>query len=124
MDGGNNQASGAGTAASPLLRRSTLLASYQDGLSTPFSGWISAREISRTVADAVHSCNTEGLSDIMTFWGQFLTHDITQTEADTAERWPILFPLPTPSSTRWQLARSSSTSTAQKLLRAQASDVS
>ncbi len=81
-------------AAATQLRRA-MPADYNDGISTLAGpGRESARFISNTVAaQDVSIPNTDGLSDFLWQWGQFLDHDIDLTDGvDPAEPANIVVP--------------------------------
>lgn len=99
IDGSNNNADEPfwGSAGETFLRLTTV--AYEDGASAPSGAdRPSVRAISNAVvAQSVSMPNTEGYSDFVWQWGQFLDHDIDETPLITpAEPFDILVPVGDP----------------------------
>jgi hypothetical protein len=95
IDGRNNSTRSPmmGAAGTPLARLAGHM--YEDFISTPSGGHRpSARAISNAVSDqSVTGLNSDGLSDFVWLWGQFVDHDIDLTEAASpAEPFNIAVP--------------------------------
>ena len=95
IDGsGNNLAHSTwGATNIPLLRRTPSY--YQDGLSTPAGPYPSPRAISdAVVAQGSSTVNSEGVSDFVWQWGQFVDHDLSRTPVQGSLE-PFDIPVPT-----------------------------
>jgi hypothetical protein len=88
---GNNPDQDAWGSADTALTRLTY-ANYADGLGAPADG-PNPREISNTVmAQEGDIPNSFGVSDLFTFFGQFIDHDIDLTHTGTTEKLSTIVP--------------------------------
>jgi hypothetical protein len=91
---GNNPVNPTWGMAGTRLRQPTT-PEYGDGFASPAGqNRPGPREVSNIIgAQSASTMNDAGLSDLHTFWGQFLDHDLDLTPGGTGESFPI--PIPT-----------------------------
>lgn len=88
-----------GSASDELLRLT--YAAYADGVGNtdPNIGRANPREVSNALgAQDSNTVNSHGLSNLFTFFGQFLDHDLDLTDENSAEKMSITTPLDDPTS--------------------------
>lgn len=104
---GNNIANPAWGSANYPFQRYGNTNSYQDGLSIPFGNQLFKSHLTisdgpnvRTISNIVFSNSStdtprsaRGYTDFLTYWGQFIDHDMTRTPtASPYDAWPIPIP--------------------------------